>query len=121
MLNKKISNKSNNYIVGKAGEEIAKQYLKKKGYKILEQNFTSNIGEIDIIAKHKGVYVFIEVKYRNSDCFGLPREAVNTYKQNKIRAVANTYIKKNNLFDKSCRCDVIEILGDSITHIENCF
>ena len=78
-----ISKKSNNRLVGKVSEEKAVKFLKKKGYKILEQNYVNNIGEIDIIAKHKGIYVFVEVKYRESDYFGLPREAVNEYKQRK--------------------------------------
>ena len=118
---KEYSTKSNNYIVGKSGEKIAEEYLKKKGYKILEVNFVNNVGEIDIIARQKNIYVFVEVKYRKNDYFGLPREAVNTYKQRKIRAVANSYIKRYNLYDNVCRFDVIEILDDQITHIENCF
>jgi len=116
-----ISKKSNNRIVGISGEEKAKEFLRKKGYKILETNYSNNVGEIDIVAKYKKEYVFVEVKYRTNDYFGLPREAVNEYKQQKIRAVAIGYIKRHNLHDKICRFDVIEILDDTITHIENCF
>ena len=115
ITNKKLSNKSNNYIVGKVGEKLASDYLKKKGYKILELNYINNIGEIDIIAKHKSTYVFVEVKYRENDNFGLPREAVNLYKQRKRRAVSNGYIKRHNLYNKTCRFDVVEILGEEIT------
>lgn len=116
-----ISAKSNNYIVGKSGEELSKEYLLSKKYKILEMNYKCNLGEIDIIAKDKKTYVFIEVKYRKNDYFGLPREAVTTYKQNKIRSVASSYIKTHKLFNVPCRFDVIDILDDKITHIENCF
>ena len=118
---KEVSNKAYNKIAGNSAEKIAEDYLKKKGYKILATNYVSSIGEIDIIAKQNKSYIFVEVKFRKNDYFGLPRETVNTYKQQKIRAVASSYIRYNNLYDKPCRFDVIEILGDKITHIENCF
>jgi len=110
-----------NKVLGNSGEEIAIKYLKKHGYKILEVNYKHKIGEIDIIAKKGSIIVFIEVKHRSSDYFGLPREAVNELKQNKIRMIATAYIKKKRLFDYPCRFDVIEILSGEITHIEDCF
>ena len=116
-MNSKVYNKSK----GEVGEEIAKNYLKSKGYKIVQVNFKNYIGEIDIIAYDKDILVFVEVKYRKTSTFGLPREAVNYNKQNKIRTVATSYIKRYNLFAKICRFDVIEILHDEITHIENAF
>ena len=61
------------------------------------------------------------MKFRSSDYFGRPSEAVNYYKQRKIRNVATIYINKNRLFNETCRFDVVEILGDEINHIENCF
>lgn len=116
-----ITNKTFNKVTGDSGEQLAKEYLKKNGYKILKTNYKTNIGEIDIIAKQKDFIVFVEVKTRKNDYFGLPREAVNSFKQQKIRQVATQYIKFNKLFDASCRFDVIEILGDKISHLENCF
>ncbi len=116
-----ITNKTFNKVTGDSGEQLAKEYLKKNGYKILKTNYKTNIGEIDIIAKQKDFIVFVEVKTRKNDYFGLPREAVNSFKQQKIRQVATQYIKFNKLFDASCRFDVIEILGDEISHLENCF
>ena len=69
--------------IGDMGERRAVKFLKKKGYKILETNFKTNFGEIDIIAR-KGDYIcFVEVKTRSSDNFGEPREAVNFHKQKK--------------------------------------
>ncbi len=117
MDNSKIYNKE----LGSIGENIAKEYLVGKGYKIVTTNFTNKIGEIDIIGYDQGVLVFVEVKYRKNSVFGLPREAVNIHKQNKIRMVATSYINKYKLFDKPCRFDVIEILGREVTHIENAF
>jgi len=107
--------------VGKEQEQLAVKFLKSKGYKILHTNYTCKIGEIDIIAEDKNIIVFVEVKYRKSDYFGLPREAVNYYKQRKIRQVATFYLKWNKTLSTPCRFDVIDILGDKITHLENCF
>lgn len=106
---------------GNIGEELATQYLKKKGYQILDRNFSNKIGEIDIIAKQNNTIIFIEVKSRNSAKFGLPREAVTRYKQNKIRTIALSYLKQKKLFNSSCRFDVIEDFNGEIRHIENCF
>ena len=113
--------KIDNVKVGKYGEDLATEYLKSNGYYILDRNFKCKIGEIDIVAKKDSAIIFIEVKTRSSDRFGMPREAVNYYKQRKIRNVANVYLKFKRLIDHSCRFDVIEILDGEITHIENCF
>ena len=111
----------NHITLGKVGEELAFAYLKKKKYKIIKTNFSNNIGEIDIIAKDRKVIVFIEVKNRTSARFGLPREAVNWGKQQKIRNVALSYLKSKKWLNEPCRFDVIDILDGEITHIENCF
>lgn len=110
-----------NKVVGNNGEEIAYKYLKKKHYKILARNYKNPIGEIDIIAKQKDIIVFVEVKTRLSDYFGLPREAVDEHKQEKIRRVALGYLKHSRAMDSLIRFDVIEILDGKIEHIENAF
>ena len=107
---------------GRQFEKVAIKFLKKKKYKILEKNYVSPIGEIDIIAKENSCIVFIEVKYRASDIYGLPREAVNASKQRKIRQTAISYLKFNNLYEKvDVRFDVVDILDDQITYIEGAF
>ena len=112
----------NNKISGIKGETLAKQFLEKNGYKILECNYKNKIGEIDIIAKHQNTVVFVEVKQRQSLKFGYPREAVNYSKQQKIRRVATVYLKYKGLWDKiNVRFDVVDVLGSEITHIENAF
>ena len=109
-------------ILGIQGETIAKEYLENLGYKIVAQNYKNKIGEIDIICKEKDTMVFVEVKCRQSLKFGHPREAVNFYKQSKIRNVAIGYLKYNGLYEKiNVRFDVIDIVGDVITHIKNAF
>ena len=114
-------NKIFNKVSGDSAEKLAIKFLKNKGYKILEEKYKNKIGEIDIIAKDKDIIVFVEVKFRSNDYFGLPREAVNQQKQFKIRQVATQYITTKRLFSIACRFDVLEILVDKITHIENCF
>ena len=117
----KIKNKSFNKVTGNSAEKKVVEFLKNEGYKILETNFSCVVGEIDIICKDKDTIVFVEVKYKNSDYFGLPREAVTPYKQNKIRKVSLVYLRKHDLFDVPIRFDVVDVLQGEITHIKNCF
>lgn len=111
----------NTHALGIKGEQLAVDYLKKKKYEILERNYTTKIGEIDIIAKLKNKIIFVEVKQRESLKYGYPREAITSYKINKIRRVAEFYLKRIKQMDLLVQFDCIEILGEKITHIENCF
>lgn len=111
-----------NRIKGMIGEEQAIKFLKKKKYKILERNYKNKVGEIDIIALDKKTLVFVEVKERETLAFGRPSEAVDERKQHKIRKTSTLYLIENDLYEKcEIRFDVIEILGDQISHIENAF
>jgi putative endonuclease len=94
---------------GRQGEDIALKYLKKKGYKIIEKNYRSRLGEIDIVALYKGVTVFIEVKTRGDRSFGLPQESVDERKQRQIIRVALNYIRHRNPAEEKFRFDVIGI------------
>ena len=85
----------NNRELGKLGEYYADKYISQNGYSILERNYRTKQGEIDIIAKDGNYLAFIEVKTRKSTKFGFPREAVDYYKQNKIRSIAQIYLAKN--------------------------
>ena len=113
--------------LGDLGEQIAVQYLREKGYPILERNYISKLGEIDIIAAiNKDIY-FIEVKTRTRNDYGLPQEAVNQAKQRKIIKTAIAYLKSEGYSDYNCRFDIISVLMDknnhpqSIDFIENAF
>ena len=107
---------------GILGEMSAAQYLEQKSYRILEKNFASKIGEVDIIALDGATYVFVEVKHRASLKYGYPAEAVTPHKQYKISQVAASYIKYKALYDRPVRFDVIEVLDSKwIRHIENAF
>ncbi|MEG1519411.1 MAG: YraN family protein [Clostridia bacterium] len=105
---------------GNEGEKLAAKFLKKKKYKIIAKNYTCKIGEIDIIAKDKDVMVFVEVKRRHNDDFGVPSQNVNYTKQNKIIQVAKYYMVTEHI-DFLTRFDVVEITGEKINHIEGAF
>lgn len=95
--------------LGKEGEEYATNYLKQNGYKIIQRNFECRQGEIDIIAKDKNEYVFIEVKTRQSFKYGMPSEAVTQNKQKHIWNATKYYLYSHKLEKVYVRIDVIEI------------
>ena len=82
--------------LGRAGEIKAGEYLKKIGYKILKTNYKTHVGEIDLIAESDGVIVFVEVKTRSGQEFGVPSEAVTFKKQQKYFKVAQEFLVKEN-------------------------
>lgn len=101
---------------GVDGEERALKYLKGMGYKIIDRNYKTRFGEIDIIAEKEGVIVFIEVKSRSSDW---AEEAFTTYKAKKVYRTAMIYLSKEGLLEREIRFDLIAINGDVIEHYEN--
>ena len=113
-------------IFGKKSETEAVKHLKKLGYKIIEKNYKTKIGEIDIIAKDKDTLVFIEVKARNSAKFGNPKQAVTSKKQKKISMVALQYLKSIKKSNAKARFDVVAVIKDknkyySVEIIKNAF
>jgi putative endonuclease len=111
---------------GREAEDQAIEFLRERGFKILRTNFalSGNFkgGEIDIIAEKGGRIHFIEVKSRESDKFGLGREAVTASKQRSIRRIATAFLVQAKLYDKvPCSFDVIEITSGVIEYLENCF
>lgn len=111
----------NKRAIGSNYEKIAGQYLEQQGYQIIEYNFHSRYGEIDIIAKHQGYLVFVEVKYRENDKSGHPLEAVSVSKQRTISKCAFYYLQKHKVQEESVRFDVVGILGNKIQVIQNAF
>ena len=108
-------------LLGRAGETRATKFLKKKGFKILNTNYETPFGEIDVIALDKEYIVFIEVKTRTSEVYGAPCEAVDKKKQEKYYKSATYYLQKEKKTDSSCRFDIIEIKNEQINHIFNAF
>lgn len=95
---------------GNQGEVLAVREMCKMGYTILEQNYCTPYGEIDIIAKQNGVLVFTEVKMRKSCTYGAPAEAVDQRKQKHIIETAQAYLAEKEITEKDCRFDVAEVL-----------
>lgn len=95
---------------GRLAEKTAAEFLKKSGYKILQNNYKTKLGEIDIIAEDKGVICFVEVKARHSLGFGGPEEAVSARKKRQISKSAIIYLKTNDLLGRPSRFDVVTLL-----------
>lgn len=112
-------------VLGKKGEDIATQYLRKKGYRIVDRNFKKSYGELDIIALDGSTLVFIEVKTRVGREFGLPEESVTPRKLREVIYTATYYKHLHPELPDALRIDVIAIeLDDSdrvvyFNHIES--
>ena len=112
-------------MTGAAGERIASAYLKKLGYRILESNFRTPFGEIDIVARLGRVIVFVEVKSRTTSSFGPPYLSVTKSKERHIVKNALFYLKRLKIYNADWRIDIIsvklnhECKAESIELIEN--
>jgi putative endonuclease len=93
---------------GTDSEAMAVNYLKENGYQIIERNYRTKIGEIDIIAKDGDTIVFVEVKARKSRAYN-PKEAVTNSKKRKISMVALYYLKSTRQINARARFDVVAI------------
>ncbi len=115
----------NNRASGDLGEEIARRYLARKGYRIVESNYRTRRGELDLISRRHDTLIIIEVKLRRGTAYGNPLEAVTPRKQQAIRLMTEEYLAEKSPDFQSLRFDVIGILlrGDrtQITHIEDAF
>jgi putative endonuclease len=120
---KKIFMKTNNDL-GNAGEHIAAEFLTKKGYSVIAQNWRSGHLELDIIAQIGKTIVFAEVKTRSGTYFQQPFQAVNYTKQKLIIQAANAYINRYEI-DFETRFDILSIVktvnGYDVEHIEDAF
>ena len=115
-------------LLGRWGETLAAEFLRKKGYRMVGMGFHSRFGEIDIIAENKKYIVFAEVKLRKSDSFAEAREFVTKSKQQKLIMAAKSWLMLHET-EKQPRFDVIEIYAPEgtatskpiINHIEDAF
>lgn len=116
-----------NQAVGTMGEELAAGYLQKAGYRLLERNFRSRGGEVDIVARARdGTIVFVEVKTRRTLAFGLPQLAVTSRKQRQIAKGALAWLARHQGYDQAARFDVVAVLlhddgRSELEHIVNAF
>lgn len=108
--------------MGTKYEQIAADWLRQKGYAILEMNYRCKQGEVDIIAEDCEYLVFVEVKFRRDGRAGTPEAAVDLRKQMRICRVADCYLLQHQLgFDTPVRFDVIAIQGTEIVSYKNAF
>ena len=109
--------------VGSHYEELAAEALQAKGLRILEKNFRTRTGEIDLVARDGACLVFVEVKYRRTGICGSPEAAVNAAKQKTIMRTAALYLLLHDLPEETdCRFDVAAVSGDNrVVHYPNAF
>ena len=112
-------------VLGREGERVAEQFLKQKGFKIVERNYRCAAGELNLIVLDKRVVVFVEVKTRTGLGFGTPLEAVAYHKQQKMIQAAQYFLSEKGLHQRDARFDVVGISWPGrepvVEHIENAF
>jgi len=110
---------------GAWGEEVALRYLLERGYELVERNYRTRYGELDLILRDGDSLVFVEVKLRRGTGFGGPLEAVTTRKQTTIRCLAEQYLSERDPVFDAVRFDVVGVLIASgkprLQHVENAF
>ena len=109
--------KKENFQTGRYGEELATNYLQKKGYRIVENNFRTRFGEIDIVCYDHDILVFVEVKTKIGHDFGEPEDMVNKSKLSKVKNMGEVYLQDKKL-DVECRVDVVGIVLDEDGKVE---
>jgi putative endonuclease len=115
----------NRLLLGKQGEDIAASYLSKKGFSIIQRNFRAGYGELDIITMINNILVFVEVKTRLTDEFGLPEEGVTPRKLREVKKTAEYFKSIHPELPDEMRIDVIGMILDNsfkityFNHIEN--
>lgn len=103
---------------GQAGEDVALGYLQKEGLTLLERNFSSRAGEIDLIMQDRDTLVFIEVRKRSRRDFGGALASITRAKQQRLIKTAQLFLQKTRK-NPACRFDVVALDGDSITWLKN--
>ena len=114
--------------LGDRGEAVTAQYLRKRGCELLASQWRCRFGELDLVARDRyGTICFVEVKLRSGGLAGLPREAVDRRKQERLRAAAGAYLSQHDLEDVPARFDVAEVYTDRdhrflrLEYLENAF
>lgn len=113
LLSKNSSDKNTAVSIGQKGEETAVKILKKQGYKIIERNFRTKMGEIDIIAMDGEYTCFVEVRLRKNNDYGSPADTIDARKRRRIMNTAKYYAQKKRIYDSPMRFDAVLINADS--------
>ena len=96
---------------GNRGEDVALRYLLSRGFQLVERNYRTRYGEVDLVLRQAGTLVFVEVKWRSNLDYGSPVEAVDQRKQQAIRSMAEQYLAEKEPDFEEIRFDVVGILG----------
>jgi putative endonuclease len=95
--------------LGERGESLACEALLARGYAILHRRYRTRYGELDVVALHEGVLVFVEVRARGSGRFGHPADSVTAQKQQRVAAMAESYLGLEGAYGRVCRFDVVAV------------
>ncbi len=107
--------------LGLQAETRAAEYLQRKGYRVVDRNWTCRGGEIDLVCEHGDTVVFVEVRARSNDAHGTPLETVVDAKRRRLIRAAEIYLHQKQWWDRACRFDVVAVTRDGIEHIEDAF
>lgn len=105
--------------LGAIGEEATVRLLRRRRYRIRELNFRCPIGELDLVAEHQGILVFLEVKTRTTSEFGAPFEAISPAKQRRLLLLATYYLTTRRLHGTPCRFDAVSVIVTPEGHVEH--
>ena len=95
--------------LGRRGEALARRHLQSRGYVVLETNYRTRSGEIDIVAEKDGGVVFVEVRTKTSGHFGPPEESITPQKREHLVAAAQQYLQDNDAADRDWRIDLVAV------------
>ena len=108
--------------LGAQAEARAAEFLQRKGYRVVDRNWTCRGGEIDLVClASDGTLVFVEVRARASSSHGTPLETVVDVKRRRLVRAAGIYLHTRRKTDAACRFDVVAISGDVVEHVEDAF
>jgi putative endonuclease len=107
--------------LGAQAEARAAEYLQRKGYRVVDRNWTCRGGEIDLVCSDADTLVFVEVRARASTSHGTPLETIVDGKRRRLIRAAEIYLHVKDLQDRACRFDVVALVGDDIEHVEDAF
>lgn len=113
-----------NYSKGQKGEEMAREYLEKKGFGLIMSNYVCKIGQIDLVMEDGDWLVFVEVKFKSDDLFGTPEEMFGKSKLTQVKRVTTWFLMENKNIKKrfeKYRIDAVCILGEEVRYYKNVY